>query len=124
MLWDETEREVCCRINDVASSSSCWIQLCNVPVYAAYLCNMDIGRNPYEYQITTYTEAIQRDTEYRLAEVDEAFTFEYLGLVCSIILGLILLVFLYRRCCFGSRPFEEFDGMSRVELEARVEKLK
>ena len=95
-----------------------------MPVYAAYLCNMDIGRNPHEYQITTYTEAIQRDTEYRLAEVDEAFTFEYLGLVCCIILGLILLVFLYRRCCFGSRPFEEFDGMSRVELEARVEKLK
>ena len=95
-----------------------------MPVYAAYLCNMDIGRNPDEHHITSYIEAIQRDTEYRLAEVDEALIPEYAGLVCSIILGLILLIFLYRRCCFGDRPFEEFEGMSRVELEARVEKLK
>ena len=95
-----------------------------MPVYAAYLCNMDVGKNPAEHHITSYIEAIQRDTEYKLPDVDHALIWEYSGLVGSIIIGLILIVFLHRKCCMKQRPFEEFEGMGRLELEARVERLK
>ena len=87
---------MCCRVNNVNSSSPCFTQLCNMPVYQFELCNAP------DYEIIqvnnqtalSYTDAILRDTDYKLAEADEAHVVEYAIMVFCIIVSLFLLMVL------------------------------
>ena len=62
---------LCCDLQDVAPSSICYDQICNMPMYAASLVNeseKELGLVEKKH-VLSYREAIARDTDYDENEV-------------------------------------------------------
>lgn len=68
--------------------------MCNMPIYQADLCNQEPLQLVTNQTATSYTDAILRDTDYKLSEPDEARIIEFGVLVVSVIIILFVVLFL------------------------------
>ena len=82
-------------LEDVASSSACYFQLSNIPVYASILTN-EVVKEPLtpEKKVLTYWEANERDTDYEQPETDEDRVRDIIVYGSIIIVGFIVYLIL------------------------------